>query len=180
MGLTPAAARRLADAPWADLFDALAPHLDRDLALRFARVLEKRVPYYARRAGVDLEQDDSALAAVGLTTERLEPVVRGVSAGEMLPRALELALDDLAAAPSDPVAGVRERYRVRADDAERLDELVMAVSGRVDALDGRPRDVILRWAMGEVMRDLWGRVEASEVRRRLAESLFREETEVSA
>lgn len=180
VGLTPAAARRLADAPWADLFDAVTTDLDRDLALRLARALEKRAPYYARRAGVDLEQDDSALAAVGLTPERLDLLVRGVSAGELLPRALELALDDLAAAPSDPVAGVLQRYRVRTDDGERLDDLVTAVSGRADALDGRPREVVLRWAMGEVMRELWGRVEAGEVRRRLAESLFREETEVSA
>ncbi len=178
-GLPAAAARRLALAPWADLFDALAP-APADSARRLARVLQKRVPFHARRARIDMERDDDALAAIGLTPDRLAPLVRAAEAGAILPRALELALDELAAAPTAPVDGVLERFRQRPGDEERLSALVASASAGAEALDGKPREVVLRWAMGEVMRELWGRVDAAEARRRLEAVLVEQETEVSA
>ncbi|MFW5951723.1 MAG: hypothetical protein ACOCVZ_06390, partial [Gemmatimonadota bacterium] len=196
LGLAPASARRLARAPWAVLFDAVAPEPG-DTARRLAHVLEERVPYHARRVGVDLEGREreaevgdvgavaaagfGGWAALGLGAERLVPVVRAVESGEILPTALQAAVDDLAADPARPVPDTVARYRPRPDDPARLAGLVREVVTRAEVeLPGRPFDVVVRWAMGEVMRALWGRVEAGEVRSRIVEALDCEEVEVTA
>jgi Glu-tRNA(Gln) amidotransferase subunit E-like FAD-binding protein len=179
VGLDPLAARRLAGAPWADLFDAAAP-ADPGTARRLARVLGKRVPFHARRARIDLERDDEGLEAIGLAPERVVPVVRAVEAGALLPRSLELALDDLAAEPRAPAAGILARYQPRDDDPGELEALVDHVAARAAALAGKPPAAVMRWAMGEVMRRQWGRADAAVVRDRLERALFHEEVEVSA
>ncbi len=196
LGLASGMARRMARAPWADLFDAIDPDPG-DTTRRVAAVLEKRVPYHARRVGVDLEGRDSGPAAVsdgapgpldrlGLTPDCLAPLVRALEAGDLLPHAFQLALDDLATAPDggmsadDPdgeagpcrsaVAEVLERYR-QLDDPAPLDRAVAEVVGRADVLRTDSPEAARRWAMGEVMAKLRGRVAPSQVRERVDTAL---------
>jgi len=179
LGLDHAAVRRLARSPWADAFDAVAPAAG-EPARRLAHALSKRAPYHARRRGVDLERGGGSLDDLGLGAARIAPVVRALEAGEILPGALELALDDLALDPDRPTADVLDAYRARPGDDRRLEERVAAAADGAAALPDRSADVRLRWAMGEVMRGLRGRVDAVRARDLLARAIERRDVGVTA
>jgi glutamyl-tRNA(Gln) amidotransferase subunit E len=200
LGLNPGMARRLADAPWAHLFDQADPPPGPARVL--AAALEKRLPFHsrmrARRWGLSdgsgpprasgppggseppgradgptgsPARPGPGMAAV-LDVERLAALARALERGEILPSAVSPALDALVDEAQVDADDVIARYRPRAGDGARLEAAITEVAGRAGReLDGRPRDVVLRWAMGEVMGRFRGRVEPASVRRALEDAL---------
>ncbi|NIR43298.1 MAG: Glu-tRNA(Gln) amidotransferase subunit GatE [Gemmatimonadetes bacterium] len=168
LGLDPEPARRLAAAPWAELFDALAPAPGAP-ARRFADVLETRIPHHRRNGAIDYLP----------SAQRLDPLVRAVESGAIRPEAMERALDDLIDAPDRSVDKVLAPYRPGPDDDAELERAVADAAARAEALAGKPAEAVLRWAMGEVMPRFLGRVDPSRVRQRLIAALQLAGTEVA-
>ncbi len=168
LGLEPRAAQRLAAAPWATLFDALSPRAG-ETARRLASVLEKRIPYHARRARRPKPRTREELPPA----ERLAPLVRALEAGEILPWALQAAVDRALEDASATAAAIVESFRPRPDDPDRLAQALAGVARRRGggALADKPGEAVVEWAMGEVMRGLPGRVDPREVEARVAEAL---------
>ena len=160
LGIGDAAARRLAAAPWAGLFDALEPG-EGEAARRLAAALEKRLPHLRRSGFLDEIPPP----------ERLVPLVRAIDAGEIRPEAMESALDALLGRPDASPDELLGRFRPAPDDEERLESVVADAARGAEELDGRPDEVRLRWAMGEVMPHFLGRRSPGKVRERLAEAL---------
>jgi glutamyl-tRNA(Gln) amidotransferase subunit E len=161
LGLDAPMAARLAAAPWADLFDAVAPAAG-EPARRLAAALEKRLPFHAR-AG--------AHPATHTAADRVAPLVRALEAGTLLPGALVPALDDVLRRPELPVADALASYRPLEADDDRLLARVEAAAAGAGSLNGTAPEVVMRWAMGEVMRPLRGRVDPGWVERLLAGAL---------
>jgi len=156
LGLDEATATRLLDAPWADLFDELAP-ADPVTARRLAHGLQKRLTHHWRRTGTHELP----------TTARLAPIVRAVEKQQMRPEAFERALDRLLAAPARTPATILGKLTARGDeqaslgDAQTLVRTVRSQLRSADPAAGR------RWAMGLAMPALIGRVDPAELEQRL-------------
>ncbi|MGD2070843.1 MAG: Glu-tRNA(Gln) amidotransferase subunit GatE [Gemmatimonadota bacterium] len=169
LGLAADAARRLAAAPWADLFDAVAPAAGGP-AIGLSAALEQRVPFHARsRARADLE-------AIVPPADRLVPLVRALEEGTLRPDALIPALDEVLRDTGREGVDVLEAYRPRDHDAERLRRRVDEALARIERVRSDDPAARLRWAMGEVMRPLRGRVDPRLARKRLQEALGAEVT----
>ena len=160
LGLEPAAARRLARAPWADLFDALVP-ADGPLARRLASALEKRLPYHQRVSGYDVLP----------TADRLHPLVYAIRSGEVRLEAIERVLDELIEDAEASADTILAAYRARPEDMDELARLLNDVTARATDLADKSADVRLRWGMGQVMRRFIGRLDPSVVHERLRETL---------
>jgi len=154
------AARRLAAAAWADLFDALEPRSG-EIARRISAVMEQRIPFHARR------RNDPALPSV----ERLAPVVQALEQAEFRPEVLVRVFDEVVGQPSTAVADILGRYRTTPVDEEEFGRLVEDVARRAAARNGLAPPALLRWAMGEAMSRLLGRVDPRAVRERLSTAL---------
>jgi len=167
MGLDARAARGLAVAPWAGLFDEIGPGKG-EPARRLAGTLEKRIPFHSRRRrGAKPRQPEELPNA-----ERLGPAVRALEAGEILPEALSRVVDALLEEVDRPAEEVLARYRRGPGDEDRVLAAVEEVVRRAALeLDGRAPEVRLRWAMGEVAPAFLGRVAPLEVEARLASAL---------
>jgi glutamyl-tRNA(Gln) amidotransferase subunit E len=169
MGLDTRMARALATAPWADLFDELRPQAG-EPARRLAGVLEKRLPFYLRRArGAKPRLPAELPGAV-----RFAPLVRALEEGEIRPEALIWAVDGVLDDTERPVEGILDRLRPLSSDDEGLKVAVGEVAARSLELRGRPRDVLLRWGMGQVMRRFLGRVSPLDVKKALEDALGEE------
>jgi glutamyl-tRNA(Gln) amidotransferase subunit E len=168
LGLPAPAALRLASAPWANLFDALAPAPGVP-ARRLAAALEQRLPYHARRrvrrAAAVWQPGDFPAA------ERVVPLIRAVERGELLPAALKPALDDVLADDRVDAGDVVANYRCRESDASAMAARVAAIAAAAHLLVGRPPEAMLRWAMGEAMAGFRGRVDAQAVQAMLRRAL---------
>jgi Asp-tRNA(Asn)/Glu-tRNA(Gln) amidotransferase B subunit len=176
VGLDARAAKVLSVAPWADLFDEVAPKTG-ESARRFALVMEKRIPFHSRqRIGAKPRSHQEVPEA-----SRLAPLVRALEGGEIRPEALAWALDEAVSEPDGSVEEILSKFRPRPDDPERLEERLVEITHI--AREGRPRseETLLAWGMGEVMRKFFGRVDPAVVRSRLSE-LFadRESGEVAS
>ncbi|MGK7310678.1 MAG: Glu-tRNA(Gln) amidotransferase subunit GatE [Candidatus Longimicrobiales bacterium M2_2A_002] len=183
LGLDEGAAHTLAGAPWADLFDAMAPEPG-DVARRLAEVLRLRVPFYARRvragaldrsgAGGDQPRsyagEPSPYDGVP-PADRVAPLVRALEAGTLRPGALVPALDDVVMEPDRAADQIVDRYRAMDEDDTRLGERVREVARTASSEGPTDPEARLDWGMGEVMGELRGRVDARAVRERLAEAL---------
>jgi glutamyl-tRNA(Gln) amidotransferase subunit E len=167
MGLDARMARALAVAPWAGLFDELAPK-EGDAARRLAGVLEKRIPFQSRR----VRGAKPRLASELPPADRLAPAIRALEAGEILPEALARVVDGLLEREDRPAEEVLALYRPGSGDEERLREAVDgAVRRAALELEGRSPETKLRWAMGEVAPSFLGKVSPREVEGRLAAAL---------
>jgi glutamyl-tRNA(Gln) amidotransferase subunit E len=160
LGLDASSAGRLADAPWADLFDILAPAPGVP-ARRLASALETRLPYHRRRAGRPILPEP----------ERLDPLVRAIESGSIRQEALEAALDRLIEEPAREAGEVLARFSAEGPVEEELERLVARAAERAHALGECPREALLRYAMGQVMPHVLGRVAPAHVRERLVEAL---------
>jgi glutamyl-tRNA(Gln) amidotransferase subunit E len=160
LGLDAVAAQRLAGAPWAPLFDQVAPPAG-GLARRLAASLAKRMPYHTR-AGRAPSQ-----SAGGILRAALERI----AAGEIRPEALDCLVDAAVTAPDGAVERTIDPFVRRASDATQLERVIQEVAERARALDGRAPETLLRWSMGQAMPELLGRADPADVRRRLAERL---------
>jgi glutamyl-tRNA(Gln) amidotransferase subunit E len=166
MGLDARAAGVLSTAPWADLFDQVAPK-GGEPARRLAAVLEKRIPYHARRAGGAKPRRTEEVPDAA----RVTPLVRALERGELRPDALVWAVDEVLATPARGPEAVLESFRPRPDDAEALDRFLDEIVQESMTVAGRSRDTILRWALGRILRRFFGRVDPSSVRDRLESRL---------
>jgi glutamyl-tRNA(Gln) amidotransferase subunit E len=158
LGLEARAASRLASAPWARVFDAVAPTVPA-VARRLAAALETRVPFHARRGRGELEPD------------RLAPLVRALESGAVRLEAAHRALDELIGAPESEATALLERYQAGPNDAAQLERRVAETAADAQALDGTGPDGRLRWAMGRVMPEFLGRLDPQQVRDGLARAL---------
>ncbi len=155
LGLTTAAARRLAAAPWADLFDELAP--DADTAARLAIALEKRAPAVVRK-GLPLPG-----------AAELSPLVRAL---EQHPGPFaDLFEERLAAALADPGVAADLAAVPAPASASELDDVARAVADTQSELRTDDPAARLRWAMGKAMEMMRGRAPAADVRARLDAAL---------
>jgi Asp-tRNA(Asn)/Glu-tRNA(Gln) amidotransferase B subunit len=73
--------------------------------------------------------------------------------------------------PDRPVQEIVKAFGPLREDGAKVTTVVKEVVARSGELEGRSPEVTLRWAVGEVMRNLFGRVDPLEIRRRLAEAL---------
>jgi glutamyl-tRNA(Gln) amidotransferase subunit E len=179
LGLEPRAAQRLAAEPWAQLFDVLEPAVG-DVARLLAGVLERRVPYHARRVGRGAGSSMVGAVEEVVDADRVQPLVRALERGEIRSEALALAFDDAMERPDRTVDGILSAYRPREDDAERLRDRLADVVARSAEVGTREPEAVLRWAMGEVLRGFRGRVDPVEVRGQLIQRLEAERMEATA
>ncbi len=156
LGLPFSAARQLAAASWADLYDALDPQ-GSATARRLAGSLAKRMPYHLRSGSVATLPDHV----------RLEPLVRAIETGEIRPEAMDRILDELITRADTPTDDLLDRYRGRPGDEAELSVGLEAVVQRAASLPGRSVNTLVRWGMGTLMRRFLGRLDPNQVRDRL-------------
>jgi Asp-tRNA(Asn)/Glu-tRNA(Gln) amidotransferase B subunit len=162
MGLGARAAQVLSVAPWANLFDEVAP-ASGEPARRLAAVLEKRIPFHARRTRGSKPRQPREVP----DPARISPLVRALEDQEILPEALPWAVDEVLAAPGRSAEEVLEKFKPRADDEEQLEVVLSDVAVRIRAWKWKSPDSAFRWGTGVVLREFFGRVSPSEVRQRL-------------
>ena len=160
LGLGEAEARRLAASDWWPLFDELAPSTP-GCARRLATALELRLPHWWRERGARGELPASA---------QLAPLVRAVDDGRVHVDALARVLDLLLRDPGDADAIV-SGFAARGDEENELERACAALAARRGELRSDDSDATLRWAMGELLPDLRGRVDPARVRERAAAAL---------
>jgi glutamyl-tRNA(Gln) amidotransferase subunit E len=160
LGLARRAARALAVAPWADLFDQVHPSPGA-VAVRLAHSLAHRLPFHARRVR----------NAIMPSPERVRPLVRAIENDDMRLEALPRALDAAVADPTCPLDDVLDRFRARSTDREDLRQWIGHIARRAQSLNGRSGDTVLRWAMGQVMSKFVGRVDPQDARQHLVAAL---------
>jgi Asp-tRNA(Asn)/Glu-tRNA(Gln) amidotransferase B subunit len=88
---------------------------------------------------------------------------------------LDAAVGDADAAPDQIV----DRFRQAGDSDDLLLATVERSARQALALEGRPQDTRLRWAMGDAMRTLLGRADPKVVWSHLAEALSIEHEEMT-
>jgi glutamyl-tRNA(Gln) amidotransferase subunit E len=160
LGLTPRAARRLAAAPWAELFDAAAPRTPA-VAARLAGALEKRLPYHARSARF-----------VAPSSVPLHALVAALESGAVRLEAADRAVDALFAVDAPAPDAVLARYRLAGDEEDRFERCIAdAATTAAITPTLRDPDRALRWAMGQIMPSFLGRIDPAVVRARLAAAL---------
>jgi glutamyl-tRNA(Gln) amidotransferase subunit E len=160
LGFSPNEIETIVDAPWGDLFDELLADAGAH-ARRLATAFQKRLTHH-RRTRKDLRFPSA---------DDLRPIVRAVERDEIRPEALEIALEGLLRHPDLTPETFLESVRPRPTDERKLEELLLGLADRADAVAGKSEETILRWAMGEVMRPLRGRVDPQKVRRRVHDAL---------
>jgi len=179
LGLSPAMAQRLAASPWANLFDEVAP-MAGEVARRLAGVLEKRIPFHARCRGRPRRPDWGEAEGETLPpVRRISPLVRALEKERIRPEALGWALNDALEDPGRALGEILKAYRPLQADGPAVRKVVREVVGNAQSMPGRSPDVWVRWAMGEVMRELFGRVDPREIRRQLGLALGRVEEDAS-
>ena len=169
MGLERRMARRLATAVWNGLFDEISPGPG-EPARRLAGALEKRLPYHKRRRQRSRPRYPADLPQA----VRLAPLVRALENREIRPEALVWAIDEALEDPERTVEEVLARFRPRPEDDARVRELVWEVASGAPARNGKPREVVVRWGMGEVMNKFVGRAAPEHVKKLLEEVLSQE------
>jgi glutamyl-tRNA(Gln) amidotransferase subunit E len=169
MGLDTPTAWRMSRAPWASLFDALAPE-KAETTRRLASALEKRIPHHYRRRKLSTLPD----------VERLAPMVRAIDTGEIRVEAIERILDAILERPSASADDVLDRFRPRPEDRETLEELLADVASRVESLHSKSFDAVGRWVLGEVLPPFLGRFDPCFVKGRVAEVLRQTWTEAES
>ena len=164
LGLPRERAQRLAIAPWADLFDALVGGIEADasgVAGALEEALQKRLPRFLRASR------GSSLPPA----ERLLPWARALSRGELAVQAAEIALDRLLVEPLLSADEILVSLRPHADDPRALEDLLERVRTQRSEVRRTEPEAVLRWAMGQIMPSLVGRLPAQEIRRQIIRSL---------
>jgi Glu-tRNA(Gln) amidotransferase subunit E-like FAD-binding protein len=102
-----------------------------------------------------------------------------LESGVIRPEGLVSAIDGVLEKPDRSVEEVLTQFRVRTEDQGKLDVTVQEVAKEASDMEGRSPDILMRWAMGEVMRRFFGRVDPAVVREKLREALGKEEEGVA-
>ena len=152
-GLDARAAAVLVASSAADLYDALAPTTETGRR-RLASALECRLVHYFR------EVESTALPDADV----LRPLVEAVDAGRLDPAAYDEVFDGLLRGDGEALATALAR-------TDALAAVVTDITGRREGLGELADDAVLRWAMGEAMPQVRGRVPARQVRSELVTAL---------
>lgn len=178
MGVESRMAARLAVAPWAHLFDALKPRAG-VTARRLAGALEKRIPFHLRnRRRPRRPKWGEPSDVLPVDARRLAPLVRALETGALRPEGVIPALDQMLEHPDRSPEEVLAAFQVREEDLEALDTAIQDVAGSAGAMENRSPGTRFRWAMGEVMRQFFGRVDPLRVQELLLEAMGLTEGEV--
>ncbi len=159
-GLSPRAARVLLDRDLYPLFDALCPATAVGRR-RLASALERRLLAWWREART------RQLPSV----ERLRPLVAAIDAGRLRPEAHDAVFDELLRRPGVAAQDLVERFTTGPDPAALLAQAAAALPARMAALRFVSDAARLRWAMGQAMPAVLGRLSPSRVRAHLIEAL---------
>ena len=89
----------------------------------------------------------------------------------MLPWGFDLAFDAAVSKPGTLLEEVLRTLRPRPEDGAELDRSIADAIERSRELPGRTKETLLRWAMGEVMPAVAGRVDPRTIRERLERGL---------
>lgn len=159
-GLSRRAAQVLIDRDLAALYDALAPATGVGRR-RLAAALECRLLAWWREAGT----------RVVPTAERLRPLVEAIDVGRLRPEAYHEAFDAILRTPDVPARAIVDRWSSHGSPeaalAGALDELQpQLATRRFSSPEAR-----LRWALGQVMPAVLGRLDPAIVRERLVAAL---------
>jgi len=160
LGLSPALARSLEQASWSFLFDGLGLH-EGALARRVAFALERCLPYL-RRSGVD----PWLPAAM-----RVRPLIEAVENQRVRVEALEACLCALVSEPDVQSDKILARFMIKKDEPAKLEVLADQIGERLVEIGAKGEDVALRWAMGQVMPHMLGRMSPAVVEGKLKEVL---------
>lgn len=194
LGLGEHEAARLVDAPWASLFDDVVAAADltkespdpvkvpHPVLRRLFYALEKQLPAFLRRTTGSRRGHTStyargvAAATSTLTLPAAQPIaalVRGIDSGAICYEALDLGLATVLANPRVEAKELLETFQARADDAQRAAGLVQDCARKAAARlrGGMTQEAVGRWAMGEVMPALRGRLAAEDIQALLANAL---------
>jgi Glu-tRNA(Gln) amidotransferase subunit E-like FAD-binding protein len=145
-GLPRAMAQRLGDAPWADLYDELAPRTELGRR-RLAAALERRLVHHWRSTGT------RTLPAA----DRLRPLVEAVDERRLRPEAYDEVFDALLEGTDDPLPAYVER-----DAAAGLQQALAALRTRAETELPRDPEARRRWALGVLMPGLRGTVDPAQ------------------
>ncbi len=169
LGLNFAAARQLAGAPWADLFDELDP-APGDTARQLGNTLAKRIPYHLRRGTIQRMPDPG----------RLAPLLRAIETGAVRSEAASRIVDELLQRADVPADQILSSYRSRPGDPERFELALEETVQRTAGLRRQAVDSIARWCMGQLMRQFLGSIEPGFVRERITRQLAAAEPGITA
>jgi Glu-tRNA(Gln) amidotransferase subunit E-like FAD-binding protein len=157
-GLDAAAAQRLSAAAWAGLFEELSI-ADEATAATVEAAMQKRLPARLRAQG--------CLPEAG----RLQPWVDAIAENRLRPEAVETALDRICVEPLLSPEDVLASLQPHDGDARALEALLRRAVENAPRLRRRDEGAVLRWAMGQVMPPLLGRIPPDEVLDRLRDVL---------
>jgi glutamyl-tRNA(Gln) amidotransferase subunit E len=168
-GLALPAARRLALAPWSRLFEEFEI-TDAAVARAVESALQKRLPRWLRGADATTLPDAA----------RLQPWVDAIAEGSLRPEAIEVALDRLLVEPRLTPEDLLNSLLPHDGDEQALQSMVKRCIEQAPTLRRRNEESVLRWAMGEVMPRLLGRIDPSQVRQQLRAALADQLEEVQS
>ncbi len=163
LGLPFALCRRLSDAPWCELFDALHPG-EGEVARRVAYALEKRIPHHRRSGGIDELP----------TVSRLTPWVEALSSGRVRLEATEATFDRLLCEPQRGADEILHTFESGNGSEPPLTELLRQLEAKAASLREDDPDARLRWAMGEIMPKYLGKLDPQDLLQRLRPLLLGE------
>lgn len=159
-GLSRRVTQVLLDRGLADLYDALAPATEVGRR-RLAAALECRLLAWWRESG----------ARVLPPAERLRPLVAAVDAGRLRPEAYGEIFDAILRAPDRPAASIVEGWLPREEPDASLARALDELARRLAARRFSSPEARLRWALGQVMPAVLGRLDPALVRERLVAAL---------
>ena len=85
--------------------------------------------------------------------------------------ALVWVLDEALESPSRTSSQILSAYKPLKVDGPKIRKTIRDVVVEAETMKGRSRETLLRWAMGEVLRRHFGRVDPTAVRRALESAL---------
>jgi len=159
-GLSRRAAQVLIDRDLADLYDALAPTTVVGRR-RLAAALECRLLAWWREAG----------PRVVPQAARLRPLVEAVDAGRLRPEAYHEVFDAILRTPDVDASAIVDRWSSNDSPEAALAGVLAELPLRLAARRFSSPEARLRWAFGQVMPAVLGRLDPAVVRERLVATL---------
>jgi glutamyl-tRNA(Gln) amidotransferase subunit E len=159
-GLSETGAQRLVNAPWGPVFDALGPQSP-TAARRLAAALEKRLVHHWRSTKTRKLPD----------ADRLRPLVSAVDGETMRPEAFEAVFDRILEQPNETPESLVAAFSKAGDDDKRLTDAIAATVHDKQTVQSSEPEAVLRWAMGQAMPGLLGRIDPKTVQDQLIRAL---------
>jgi Asp-tRNA(Asn)/Glu-tRNA(Gln) amidotransferase B subunit len=94
-----------------------------------------------------------------------------VESGKVRPEAFTWILDEALEHPHRTPPQILARFKPLKAEGPKIRKAIKEAVARAEAMSGRTPDTLLRWAMGEVLRQHFGRVDPLAVKSALWEAL---------